>query len=162
MTNQLDELSATGKFPDLPNPTDLAKTVSKELRNVFSSTPEDLESPEYTVVKTTAEYEIRDYAPFVVCSREMGSAAEAYNQRSANTFNALAGFLFGRNSEKVGRFLYAVFDVSVLFFLICMHRWSVSQCIYVWLHHVSLPFLFGVHVSIDPGNVGPFHACVFH
>ncbi len=61
---------------------------------------------------------------------------------------------------EIRRKLVGFFDVSVLFFLICMHRWSVSQCIYVWLYHVSLPFLFGVHVSIDPGNVGPFnHAC---
>ncbi len=102
VTNQLDEISATGKFPDLPGPDEVAKTLSKELRNVFSSTPEDLETPDYTVVSKTPNYEIREYAPFTVATRGMGSASEAYSQRSARTFNSLASFLFGKNSENVG------------------------------------------------------------
>jgi hypothetical protein len=51
----LDDLTANGKFPTLPSFSD----VAGELRQVFESTPQGLETPEYKLLMRTEEYEIR-------------------------------------------------------------------------------------------------------
>lgn len=40
----------------------------------FSQTP-DLETPQYSVLKVTRDYEIRAYSPFVVAEAPMGPGA---------------------------------------------------------------------------------------
>ncbi|KAI9125558.1 hypothetical protein K1719_002976 [Acacia pycnantha] len=68
--------------------------VFKQLR--IYKTP-DLESPEYQILKRTANYEVRNYAPFIVVETNgdklSGSAG----------FNNVAGYIFGKNStaEKI-------------------------------------------------------------
>ncbi|XP_058112374.1 uncharacterized protein LOC131255628 [Magnolia sinica] len=64
--------------------------VFKQLR--IYKTP-DLESPKYQILKRTANYEVRKYAPFVVVETKgdklSGSAG----------FNDVAGYIFGKNSS---------------------------------------------------------------
>lgn len=68
--------------------------VIKQLR--YYKTP-DLESPKYDILKKTATYEVRKYAPFIVVETNG-------NKLSGSTgFNDVAGYIFGKNStmEKI-------------------------------------------------------------
>ncbi|KAJ7956629.1 SOUL heme-binding family protein [Quillaja saponaria] len=68
--------------------------VIKQLR--IYKTPE-LESPKYQILKRTANYEVRQYAPFVVVET-------TGDKLSGSTgFNDVAGYIFGKNStmEKI-------------------------------------------------------------
>ncbi|KEH37970.1 SOUL heme-binding family protein [Medicago truncatula] len=68
--------------------------VLKQLR--IYKTP-DLESPKYQILKRTANYEVRQYDPFVVVETNG-------DKLSGNTgFNDVAGYIFGKNSttEKI-------------------------------------------------------------
>ncbi|CAJ2666085.1 unnamed protein product [Trifolium pratense] len=68
--------------------------VFKQLR--IYKTPE-LESPKYQILKKTANYEVRQYDPFVVVETNA-------DKLSGNTgFNDVAGYIFGKNSttEKI-------------------------------------------------------------
>lgn len=64
--------------------------VFRQLR--MYKTP-DLETPKYQILKRAADYEVRQYAPFVVVETQgdklSGSAG----------FNAIAGYIFGKNSK---------------------------------------------------------------
>lgn len=100
LSETIDEVSAEGKFPQLLKPEELAKSLQQEARGIFLGEINE-EQPFYTVVKTTEEYEIRDYAPMTLASRMMGPKNESLTQRSGRTFNALAGFLFGKNNESM-------------------------------------------------------------
>jgi len=53
-------------------------------------TPRDLETPRYTVVDPRRTWEVREYAPFSVCSTPM---------TDGTGFNSLAGYIFGKNQE---------------------------------------------------------------
>eukprot|EP00960_Hanusia_phi_P003286 96686-Hanusia_phi.AAC.1 len=70
--------------------------IMAEVRNIFSETPEGLETPSYSVVRSSSEYEIRDYSPMLVASKAMS----AERQEDGNAFNELASFLFGKNDRK--------------------------------------------------------------
>lgn len=59
ITNQIDEITAEGKLPDLPSPDSIAKSIQKELRSIFLGEYEDLETPAYTVIERNEEFEIR-------------------------------------------------------------------------------------------------------
>uniref|UniRef100_A0A7S0VU75 SOUL heme-binding protein n=1 Tax=Hemiselmis tepida TaxID=464990 RepID=A0A7S0VU75_9CRYP len=100
VTDQLDELTASGKPPTLPEPRKLAQDLAQEVRNVFQSTPEGLEQPPYEVVASAAGFEVREYEGFTVARRSMAAGA-GVNRTFAEgrSFNALAGFLFGDNER---------------------------------------------------------------
>ncbi|PPR80731.1 hypothetical protein GOBAR_AA39979 [Gossypium barbadense] len=57
----------------------------------------DLETPRYQILKRTANYEVRKYEPFIV--------VETIGEKlsGSNGFNAVAGYIFGKNSttEKI-------------------------------------------------------------
>lgn len=65
--------------------------VIRQLR--IYKTP-DLETPKYEILKRTADYEVRRYAPFIVVETQgdmlSGSAG----------FNTVAGYIFGKNSKE--------------------------------------------------------------
>ncbi|KAG2718656.1 hypothetical protein I3760_03G229400 [Carya illinoinensis] len=64
--------------------------VLKQLR--IYKTP-DLETPKYQILKRTADYEVRKYAPFIV--------VEANGDKLAGStgFNDVTGYIFGKNSR---------------------------------------------------------------
>merc|ERR1711871_74392 len=62
-------------------------------------TPQDLETPEYEVIDeregVTNNWEVRRYKEFSVCSVSMNKTREG-----GESFNSLAGYIFGKNEEK--------------------------------------------------------------
>lgn len=101
----LDDLTADGKLPSPPSPADIAA----EVKQIFESTPQDLETPAYTVLERTSEFEIREYAAMTVASLEMVGNSRLTNVSSpentnanpnGNAFQTLAAFLFGDNSKR--------------------------------------------------------------
>lgn len=69
---------------------DLVKQASN-----LSQTPQ-LETPKYTTLKRTAEYEIRKYDSFLVCE----TATTSSDVTTGDGFNTLAGFIFGKNEKE--------------------------------------------------------------
>ncbi|KAK2982130.1 hypothetical protein RJ640_029647 [Escallonia rubra] len=65
--------------------------VIKQLR--IYKTP-DLESPKYQILKKTANYEVRKYSSFIVVETDGEKLA------GSTGFNAVAGYIFGKNSAK--------------------------------------------------------------
>lgn len=67
----------------------------KQLR--YYKTP-DLDTPKYTILKRTANYEVRQYRPFLVA--ETGSGSEL---SGSSGFNRVTGYIFGKNTgeEKI-------------------------------------------------------------
>ncbi|OMO80904.1 Geminivirus AR1/BR1 coat protein [Corchorus capsularis] len=68
--------------------------VFRQLR--IYKTP-DLETPEYQILKRTANYEVRKYAPFIVVETNGDKLS------GSTGFNDVAGYIFGKNSatEKI-------------------------------------------------------------
>ncbi|KAL0905799.1 hypothetical protein M5K25_024238 [Dendrobium thyrsiflorum] len=68
--------------------------VARQLR--FYKTP-DLETPNYEILKRTAQYEVRKYASFLVAE------TKADKLSGSSGFNDVAGYIFGKNStmEKI-------------------------------------------------------------
>ena len=58
----------------------------------------DLDTPSYTVLKRTAEYEIRRYEPYIVAEVQMPSGA---GPAAGDGFNELARYIFGGNDRRV-------------------------------------------------------------
>ena len=75
-----------------------SESLKKEITNIVSETPVDLQGPEYTVVSSTELYEIRDYAAYKVCST---ATTEGDNYEDLATygtaFQTLATYIFGAN-----------------------------------------------------------------
>uniref|UniRef100_A0A7N0ZT63 SOUL heme-binding protein n=2 Tax=Kalanchoe fedtschenkoi TaxID=63787 RepID=A0A7N0ZT63_KALFE len=65
--------------------------VFKQLR--YYKTP-DLETPKYEILKRTANYEVRKYAPYVVVETNGDKLS------GSRGFNNVAGFIFGKNSKQ--------------------------------------------------------------
>jgi len=84
--------------------------VQTEVGNVFLETPEGLEGPNYEVVRSTEDYEIRDYESYTVAStlcnnnndddEDDGVFSLDDVANSGAAFNTLASYLFGANSEE--------------------------------------------------------------
>ena len=76
----------------------------KEAANVFAETPADLEEPAYTVVRSTEDYEIRDYRAYTVASTSMTAVDDtAMTDNPAlqgAAFNSLAAYIFGANRQQ--------------------------------------------------------------
>jgi len=102
---------------DLANPVRIPQRISRqtedfvtEARNIFSETPVGLDEPEYTVVRRTNTYEIRDYAGYSVASTSMGKGVILESPERSDTgtnfaetgaaFNTLAAYLFGANKQR--------------------------------------------------------------
>ena len=88
-------------------------TLTQEVRNVFKSIPDGLESPEYIVKSATDDYEIRAYETYAVCRTSAGdtrvdddnqggttSIDKSDMMTSGNNFNVLAGYIFGDNADR--------------------------------------------------------------
>ena len=58
-------------------------------KNRLARTP-DLETPSYSVLESSATWEVRRYDDFAVCSTAMASGTSA--------FQSLAGYIFGKNA----------------------------------------------------------------
>ena len=74
--------------------------VAEVLRQIFDFTLQpDLETPEYVVLRRYADYEVREYEPFLVAETNTGGrlGAGAMTGRDFNPFGALAGYIFGGN-----------------------------------------------------------------
>jgi hypothetical protein len=90
----------------LGSPSEFAEAVSQELRNVFSKTPEGLETPSFELVANDrVGYELRRYPAMFVAEADMSipmdSAATEGDAASAmgKSFSTLATYLFGKNSS---------------------------------------------------------------
>jgi len=108
----LDDLTANGQLPSLPSFDD----VAGEVKQIFESTPLDLETPAYTLLTCTSDYEIREYSPMTVATLQMSPVRPATSLSSpspakngndsnepnpnGNAFQILATFLFGENSQQ--------------------------------------------------------------
>lgn len=110
LTNQVQSNLQTLQ-EDLANPRRIPARLDKqrttlwqEAANVFAETPAGLAEPPYSVVKETADYEIRDYEAYTVAStsmtsvEDMGAATDPAMQGAA--FNSLAAYLFGANRQQ--------------------------------------------------------------
>ena len=74
-----------------------------ELKNVFKSTPEGLDSPAYEVLRKTDAYEIREYAAYAVATTRIDSNEEMKEEVMASGmgFNKLARYILeGENAEE--------------------------------------------------------------
>ena len=74
--------------------------IRREARNVVRRTPEGLETPAYQVISKNDIYEIRKYSAYSVCGTKMPVESDGQEKPSmpGQSFNALAGYLFGENS----------------------------------------------------------------
>lgn len=90
--------------------------VRREIKNIFKSTPEGLDSPSYSVLKDLGgdNGEIRAYKGYSICSTSASTSASASSESSTSAssekgfgdalssgrnFNVLAGYLFGDNAS---------------------------------------------------------------
>jgi hypothetical protein len=72
--------------------------------NIFSETPVGLKEPLYTVVDTTSDYEIRDYAAYTVATTNMAAGPDdVYSidnvSQTGQAFQSLAAYVFGANAD---------------------------------------------------------------
>ena len=67
LLKRVDDLTANGRLPSPPSISDIAG----EVKQIFESTPQDLETPSYSVIECTSDFEIREYAPVTVASIKM-------------------------------------------------------------------------------------------
>lgn len=79
--------------------------LRREVKNVFKSTPEGLDTPSYTVLLPKAGaaakgYEIRSYAGYSVCSTNDTTDGAGGGMASGRSFNTLAGYIFGDNKQE--------------------------------------------------------------
>jgi len=65
------------------------------MKEMLDRTPQDLETPKYSVEKEYGDWEVREYKKFSVVSTEMQGAV------SPGSFNSLAKYIFGSNKEGV-------------------------------------------------------------
>jgi hypothetical protein len=92
------------------DPSALQSTVDdlrKEVKNIFKSTPEGLQTPTYDILKSTITYEIREYKSYSVISTQINptssdstSAVEDDMLATGTSFNELAGYILsGENMD---------------------------------------------------------------
>ena len=88
------------QLPDVRSIRALEAEANRRKKNVSSMeemlqrTPKDLETPSYTVLSPSFKtWEVRQYDDFAVCSTMMN-----VNEPGPGAFNALAGYIFGKNS----------------------------------------------------------------
>lgn len=104
-SNTTDSSRQTSQ-PPFPSPSLNMNDVSREFRNVFNRTPEGLYTPEYRVLLSGEGYQIRQYPSLIVAETSMVPSTEEGNPTEVESaaamgqsFNNLAGYLFGKNSS---------------------------------------------------------------
>lgn len=110
----IDKESSSGGTTIIRQIQKLAAADAK-LEDLANRLPDGLETPKYDVVaRRQSGYEIRNYEPYSVCTVEMKSSVKANDEKrtktdakvsmpqlsGASSFGALAGYLFGKNSEE--------------------------------------------------------------
>jgi hypothetical protein len=76
----------------------------QEAGNIFSETPAGLKEPVYTLVESTSDYEIRDYAGYTVATTNMAAGPDdIYSidnvSQTGQAFQSLASYVFGANAD---------------------------------------------------------------
>lgn len=105
--------------------------LRREMKNIVKSTPEGLQTPDYEVLSTSEEYEVRKYAPYSVCTTNMVSSAIVPDPGAipvepfltSNSFNTLAKYIFGENmldgqSEKLSMTTPVITDSNSMSFVL--------------------------------------------
>ena len=111
ITNQVQSNLQTLQ-EDLANPRRIPARLNKqrstfwqEAANVFAETPAGLKEPPYKTVRTTQDYEIRDYEAYTVASTSMTSVDDMGRETDpalqGAAFNSLAAYIFGANRQQV-------------------------------------------------------------
>lgn len=84
-------------------------SASTSMEEMLTRTPADLETPKYSVVNRRTSWEIRKYDEFVVAATRRNRTVEANGVKlqqpampAAGGFQALAGYIFGRNKGANG------------------------------------------------------------
>lgn len=85
------------------------KASKESASDLRSRLPEGLETPEYDVLESSSNIEIRSYKPYSVCTVSMTKPRQASSKTDAkigspelggaSSFGALAGYLFGKNDQ---------------------------------------------------------------
>lgn len=75
-----------------------ALEITRQLVDTSLQRTPDLETPQYTVLLRTADYEIRQYKPFLVAETPMSKSSGV---SAGEGFNELAGYIFGGNKDSV-------------------------------------------------------------
>lgn len=76
--------------------------AKREAKNILRTTPEGIQTPDYTVLKLTDNYEIRKYSSYSVCSTELSTDPDQSMMSPLSTgsgFNKLADYIFGNNNK---------------------------------------------------------------
>mmetsp|Transcript_37863 Transcript_37863/g.62311 ORF Transcript_37863/g.62311 Transcript_37863/m.62311 type:complete len:489 (-) Transcript_37863:554-2020(-) len=77
------------------------QSIITESKNIYSRTPEGLETPKYSVVQATPAYEVRSYEQYATAATAMDGAESMDDPfESGRGFNTLAGYLFGDNEAE--------------------------------------------------------------
>jgi len=91
------------ELPSTP-PTFNIDAVAQEVRNVFNTIPEGLYSPPYETLASRDGYNVRKYSgKLVMAKTPMVTAGDSEVENATAmgaSFNTLASYIFGRNSEK--------------------------------------------------------------
>ena len=91
-----------------------SRAASASIEEMIKRTPSGLETPMYEVIERQSNWEIRRYRDFSVCSMVMNinsnststtssggdSSAKGQAMAGGGAFNALAGYIFGRNEKE--------------------------------------------------------------
>ena len=87
----LRQLQEQSSIRELEKEYDRKKKSDCTMEEMLARTPPDLETPKYDVVVRRDRWEVRKYKDFSVCSFRMEG------QTGGSAFNALAGYIFGKN-----------------------------------------------------------------
>ena len=102
MSTLVEDVVSFAQDPSLVQST--MNTLQSEVKNVFKSIPEGLESPDYTIISSTSEFEIRKYNGYSVCRTTSDDADNVDDvnmmdpMASGDNFNELASYIFGKNT----------------------------------------------------------------
>lgn len=75
----------------------LQKALATTLLLFAASTVMAIEEPDYTVLQSTPDYEIRHYEEYIVAEVDIGLSM---SDASGNAFQILAGYIFGDNGDR--------------------------------------------------------------
>ena len=59
-----------------------------------------LDTPTFTVLSSGQGWQVRQYAPYSVCTMDLPSDGASMTDKGPGAFNSLAGYIFGKNSAK--------------------------------------------------------------